>query len=819
VCKDVRSSSGACTAQCTQNEIKKSVTEGYADANEPKSKNVCVKCENDFAFETPDGVCEPCDTQCRAGCTGKGPKNCIDSTEGKCKNYKYTHPNPVRDECVQDCRQYPRTFPFGVSADSKDKVCRPCHSECRGNKCTGEGPQNCLNGECANQKLPQSAGQFGGRCVSDCGKWGEPEWGNFYNARNDVTCGTCDRQCLGCSGPLATDCTAEQCVNVYDESKGCVIACPTNEYVKVVDANPSSYKVCQKCDASCDQSKGCTGGSSADCNQCQEFTIPVAAGGVPAGCVSQCPAGWFAGENKVCQRCYSGCRFSCSGEGADQCTLPDNMPEYGQVKLTTVAQLIGADGITVNGAFNDVMRRALARVIGRRSDTIALASATAGTADGEAGTLKVTYRVTVPEAEAAKVGKALETAIPLDECPDTTKCLITELRHYNTDFEPVTIYRRDAVREQAHSTKCATGFVELDGTCKRSCGEGYFQQPDSKCGKCANCVYCSGPASGDCLGECLVKSDDGSCAQACTIDQFLSGVEKICQPCNSECAKGSGCTGPNANECRVCANYEFGGTCLPICPGVTIRGACVASCSNFLTLAGECIEACPDNTVADAERICQACSDQCFETCSAPGDPAKCTASAFDEGGQTYGRKCAGALATALGGSTQTCQALCKAGDFFRNQGKLPQLSAKGGYECLPCETGFRCQDGEVQEPCPLTTFTDKRGQVECIECPQHATCEFNWQKGARDMFYCDAGYRKPDAQAVAAGQFPAATCILASSREESTSTEDDKDSLIMIGVVAGCIALLSIVTAMFCVVSNRQSQQSIALHPNYQKS
>lgn len=635
---------------------------------------------------------------------------------------------------------------------------------------------------------------------------------------NNGNCGSCDRQCLQCTGPLATDCEPDQCVNVYAEAKGCTTACPLDHYVKLVDLRPSQarrYKVCEKCHPSCDASKGCVGGSAAQCNKCSGYEIQQAAGGEEAGCRTSCPDQWFASKDKICTRCDKGCRFGCNGEGATNCQLSNAFPEEGEVKLTTTALLVNGNSLVINGALSDMLRRTLARVMDISSENVAIPSILPGSGAGEAGALKVTFRVTANEDARDMAIRALKTAIPQDVCANPAKCLITELRFNRDDFKPVSVFRRATVTVQTHVSKCADQYVVRGNACRESCGDGYFQKPGTnKCGTCDKCLHCTGPSPSDCLGECLLKNQDGSCAKSCTVDQYLS-PEKVCKQCNSLCARNGvlagGCRGPGPNECSTCAKFEFQGTCYETCPGATVRGQCISTCPRFLSSTGDCIEACPESTLVNAQRVCEPCSGDCYKGCSAPDDATKCTPTLVTQDGKQFGRKCKGALSTAIGGASQTCVPLCQPGYYFRNQGTLPKLSAKGGYECRPCDTGYQCQDGEVKEPCPLTTYTDKRGSVECKECPPNAVCQFNWDKGARDTFYCKAGYVK---------DLTGVRCITGEDAAAAKNTKDDKDSLIMIGIVAGCIALLSIVTAIFCVMSNREGPGSGSLdmsayHPN----
>uniref|UniRef100_A0A914WRL4 receptor protein-tyrosine kinase n=1 Tax=Plectus sambesii TaxID=2011161 RepID=A0A914WRL4_9BILA len=89
-----------------------------------------------------------CDTKCNStmGCWGDGDRQCF-----ACANWR------IGDQCVDSC---PEASYYKVY-DTEE--CRPCHAEC--DKCTGEGPRNCISCKHASLQFVNSS-IF--ECLAEC---------------------------------------------------------------------------------------------------------------------------------------------------------------------------------------------------------------------------------------------------------------------------------------------------------------------------------------------------------------------------------------------------------------------------------------------------------------------------------------------------------------------------------------------------------------------------------------------------------------------------------------------------------------------------
>ena len=112
------------------------------------------------------------------------------------------------------------------------------------------------------------------------------------------------------------------------------------------------------------------------------------------------------------------------------------------------------------------------------------------------------------------------------------------------------------------------------------------------------CAFsCTGPGPGDCIARsadsplCVSFEEDGVCRDECSSNAYAHEETHTCLPCNEEC---NGCLGPGADECLQCAHVRStDGVCLPDCPA---------------------------NTYATQRGVCEQCHPMCADVCFGPSD-------------------------------------------------------------------------------------------------------------------------------------------------------------------------------------------------------
>lgn len=566
----------------------------------------------------------------------------------------------------------------------------------------------------------------------------------------------------------------------------CVTKCPLTKFAAPKYDADVPYQVCELCDKKCDQSFGCTGAGPSNCNKCNGVASD------DGTCLEFCAAG-SVNVDGVCSKCDDSCAYGCTGLKSTDCILPASVPKLGFALVeTTILMYPILPSVKINGAFRDAFRRSLGSLVAGGNQVVSVASAEASTG----GKLLVTLRVMAAQDQAVLTKSRLQILVPSDgDCASNDECLKTALQSYpnsdtifpTSDSAPWALFRKTTVDLVEHTNRCAAGYVENFGQlCSTKCVARTFLDDLGYCQPCDGaCAQCTGPDPEDCVGACLVPSStgDGGCATTCKQNQYVG--EGRCNPCSNLCQPGLGCFGSGPDECVACLGYELDGTCYSQCPGVVVRGVCVSECIGFRTIQGGCVETCPANTLVDSNDVCQPCHEQCFSGCTVAGDATRCSLQTYVADAEVVERRCKGAVVTVKGSSMTECVIKCAEGSYFRNVGEAPALGSGGGHECKPCDAGYQCVDGEVQEPCPLRTFSDSKGNAECMECPANAVCAFNWAKGSRDSFQCLDGFAKDAATY---------TCDNA----DAARAKDD-DFTIMVGIIAGCIVLVVVIATIVC--------------------
>ena len=179
--------------------------DGSAAGSGIRANDICLeRCPMDF-YEDGDRDCQPCDEECRGGCTGPTPFDC-----NNCANVFLEQADTRR--CVSICNA---DLSMKTLYDDSDGACQTCSSLCSlTGGCTGESSTDC-NGCRINTTTNISLPLFQGACVLSCPNTtasASPRPSSFYY-HNMLTgsCELCHSSCTnGCTGSGAEDCTPEE---------------------------------------------------------------------------------------------------------------------------------------------------------------------------------------------------------------------------------------------------------------------------------------------------------------------------------------------------------------------------------------------------------------------------------------------------------------------------------------------------------------------------------------------------------------------------------------------------------------------------------
>eukprot|EP00057_Strongylocentrotus_purpuratus_P026898 XP_011681372.1 PREDICTED: receptor tyrosine-protein kinase erbB-4 isoform X1 [Strongylocentrotus purpuratus] len=306
----------------------------------------CAKCKNaiigDTCIEACDldngqyveteasaseaAVCEHCDTQCSAGCSGPEPDQCdcqSDSTGTNCRRMcRNVQDGPF---CRAECPE-----PKFANAQ---KNCTDCHSNCL-KGCNG--PENNL-GEDGCLECPQVMLDYN-RKVMECMLINTPCSDDYFYDRishseksdplaGSVICQQCDPMCIGCDGAGPRRC--KQC-KLFRQDDECVDECRSGFYPDVDD-------MCQPCHPQCRQ---CFNGTVHDCLDCESYTVQTGENTFfcalscpaeypnelsPYVCGKTCPTLFFPNAMSKCEGCHTECKDGCHNGTRSGCYACKNV--------------------------------------------------------------------------------------------------------------------------------------------------------------------------------------------------------------------------------------------------------------------------------------------------------------------------------------------------------------------------------------------------------------------------------------------------------------------------------------------------------------
>lgn len=621
------------------------------------------------------GSCVACHPLCgQKGCVGPNSNDCV--ADG-CQTLSIVEPDaPSGFRCVESC-------PEGTYEDAASRVCRPCHAECLYGCSSGGGEGDCTSQAaagmsaiaggsnsdaaasftamalgCRNVAQPFLSGD-GARCLETClsatyktasgiceacnpacgesGCVGHPDHCRTHPEQQcskdtdyfdlaTLTCRPCNPQCRSAAGGGAA-CRgggADMCVECAHAHLGeyCVETCDTASTSQTHYYLEPSTDHCRECHEEC--AGGCTGPSSADCNECQNYKLAET-----DVCVAKCETGKEYSAvvaTKLGNGVYVDVAvcYPCNpllGPGPSDCSVC-GLVTNGKGKCKTACdspEVAGEGGVcmcpTEAGAFFNNQ--------GDCKPCHVQCKATVGctsynpihcVGDPETGNHGCKN---VQRAD----GRCVEACLDLEKPnPETNICECDLLVAFVDDISAQCV---------ACHAECTEGCVgPSNADCLNTPGAGclhvYFPAAASVAGQDfhgGNSTTAESSSSSSSMAAVLAPAGAGGedrsvgrCVPTCdhAAGFVPGGPDRVCS-CNADHFETV------AGECRRCSTACRNGCVGPFETNCT-------ECAAFL-VDGECTDKCPRGTVGDyITRTCGQCHAECGANgCSVPNDASMCT--------------------------------------------------------------------------------------------------------------------------------------------------------------------------------------------------
>uniref|UniRef100_A0A1A7X1Q7 Receptor protein-tyrosine kinase n=1 Tax=Iconisemion striatum TaxID=60296 RepID=A0A1A7X1Q7_9TELE len=405
----------------------------------------------------------------------------------------------------------------------------PCHKSC-GDYCWGPNKDNCqilTKMVCA----PQCNGRCFGTSPRDC----------------------CHIECAaGCQGPLEVDCFA---CRHFNDSGACVPQCPKtlmyNKQTFQMETNPNAkYQYGSICVSQCPT----------------HFVVDG------SSCVSACPLDKMEvekGGQRQCELCSGFCPKVCEGTGAEHRQTVDSSNIDSFINCTKIQ---GSLHFLVTGIHGDDYRSIppldakkleVFKTVREITDILNVQSW-----PEELNDLSVFSSLTTIQ------GRSLDKRFSLMvmRIPSLTSLGLRSLREINDGSVYISQNENLCYHHTVNWTQLFRGRrvrvnnLNNNKPLAECVAEGHVCDP-----LCSD-SGCWGPGPDQCL-SCRNYSHEGSCVGSC---KFLSGAPREfarsdgeCVACHPECKLQGGkvsCTGPGADECMACINFQDGPYCMSSCP-------------------------------------------------------------------------------------------------------------------------------------------------------------------------------------------------------------------------------------------------------------
>ncbi|XP_045696264.1 proprotein convertase subtilisin/kexin type 5 isoform X1 [Phyllostomus hastatus] len=711
----------------------------------------CLSCKHGYFLNEETSSCV---THCPDGSYQDTKKNLCRKCSENCKTCTESHNcTECRDGLSLQGSRCSIACEDGQYFNGQD--CQPCHRFCA--TCAGAGADGCIN--CTEGYFMED-----GRCVHSC----SISYYFDHSSENGYkSCKKCDNSCLTCSGPGFKNCTS--CPSGYLLDLGmCQMGaiCKDGEYT-------DEHGRCQMCEASCAK---CWGPAQEHCTGC-----PITRIFDDGRCVLDCPSGKYEFKSQ-CQLCHYTCQ-ECQGNGPSNCTSC-GVDKHGQKRLLYQGECrescpVGyypAEGQACLPCPDNCELCHNAHICTRCMVGYFIAPTNHTCQKFECGPGEVQdpdYGECVPCEEGC-------LGCSLDDPGTCTSCVmgyymfkhhcykVCPEKTYSEEFECKACNTNCCSCDRNECYWCEEGFFLSGGSCVRSCGPGFYGNPEmGECEPCHRaCETCSGPSYTECSscqaglqllqGTCVGPAQsqmEGKLGNEPVLTSSPSLVKSLLQerrrwkfqikrdilrkqpPCHSSCKTCNG----SATLCTSCpkGTYLLAQACNATCPQGTwpseSSGSCenctedCASCSGadlceqcrtqverpLFLHRGRCHSSCPTGFYAE-DGMCKPCSSPC-KTC---------------EENATNCHSCEGGLVLDQGTCQKTCserhvavEGVCK---------HCPEmcqecLHEKTCKECIP--ESFLYED-TCHQSCPPHFYMDTRECLpcheDCLECngPSGDNCE-----------------------------------------------------------------------------------------------
>uniref|UniRef100_H3DC71 Receptor protein-tyrosine kinase n=1 Tax=Tetraodon nigroviridis TaxID=99883 RepID=H3DC71_TETNG len=411
---------------------------------------------------------------------------------------------------------------------------------------------------------------------------------------NDRCFGTSPRDCChvecaaGCKGPLDTDCFA---CRHFNDSGACVPQCPLtliyNKQTFQMETNPNAkYQYGSICVSQCPT----------------HFVVDG------RSCVSVCPPGKTEverGGQRQCELCSGLCPKVCEGTGAEHRQTVDSSNIDSFVNCTKIQ---GSLHFLVTGILGDEFKNVppldakkleVFRTVREITDILNIQSWPRQLND-----LSVFSSLTTIQ------GRSLHKRFSLMvmRIPTLTSLGLRSLReisdgsvyisqnanlcyHHTVNWTQLFRGGRDRANSLS-SNRPLTDCVADGRVCDPLCSDS----------------GCWGPGPDQCL-SCRKYSRHGTCVADCFFysgfSREFAALDGECVACHPECKPQTGrvsCTGPGADKCVECTNFQDGPYCMPSCPNGVNDGQ-----------RGLIFK------FPNREGHCEPCHQNCTQGCSGPG--------------------------------------------------------------------------------------------------------------------------------------------------------------------------------------------------------
>lgn len=401
---------------------------------------------------------------------------------------------------------------------------------------------------------------------------------------------------FNCQSPCA------KCTDVSDYCTKCLISSGKPYILNGIcyDKCPSGYglyentKECVKCDESCEE---CDGEFPDKCTKCKPnfpYFNPST-----SKCINQCPDGFYADSNSLCQQCDSKCA-TCK-TSSDMCTSCN--------KDSSLSYLYNNNCLTEcpNGTIN--------------TDKICF------DCDPSCKTCEGTVNSCTSCNSPLLLYKS--KCIQRDECS-------SDMNRYKDTINNKCLDCVEGCKICGTSStqcyECQEGYVLKNDKCYQkmtSCEEGYFLTSDNLCEpcdstKCKSCVSTATTCT-SCVGSLLLQSN--TCVSTCSAGYFPNenrcfNCDPTCESCSSysqcdtcksnlvlldgrciqqnECDNKEGYFTSSSNDMLLCKKCQTEN-----CSKCSSENKCTLCSLNFYVFNGNCIGDCPTGYKADeASRTC-----------------------------------------------------------------------------------------------------------------------------------------------------------------------------------------------------------------------